>query len=122
MLFKLLGDDVEGHQLPNGEDVLRRTCDLVRPGGWLLVEDPDDDHMRDGENSIGPGMRAFVDAWLHLLRSRGAEPNIGARLERLLKESGKFSEVHSKKIIIPISGHSLGLSSFNCTTHLSTLS
>jgi hypothetical protein len=82
----------------------------VKPGGWLVVEDPDDGNMRDGGNPLSPGTGAFVNAWLRLLQSRGADPNIGTRLEHILQQFGQFSEVHAKKITIPISGHSTGAS------------
>ncbi|KAI0942642.1 hypothetical protein AcW1_003216 [Taiwanofungus camphoratus] len=92
--------------LPNGEDVLRRAIDLVKPGGWLLVEDPDDDNMVDGGKPLGPGMSAFVGAWLKIVRSRGAEPSLGRELERILQSSSAFSEVNVMKVTIPISGKS----------------
>lgn len=98
-------------QLPNGEDVLRRAIDLVKPGGWLLVEDPDDDNMVDGGKPLGPGMSAFVGAWLKIVRSRGAEPSLGRELERILQSSSAFSEVNVMKVTIPISGKSQGLPS-----------
>lgn len=84
----------------------------------MLVEDPDDENMRDGGNHLGPNMRVFLDAWLNLLRSRGAEPTIGRSLERLLVNSGRFSEVHSMKVTIPISGHGTGASTLYTLPHL----
>lgn len=95
-------------QVPDGKDALLRAADLVKPGGWLLVEDPDDDNMVDGGKPLGPGMTAFVQAWMRILRGRGAEPNFGRHLERILNDSGAFSEVYAQKVTIPISGKTDG--------------
>ncbi|KAH9846778.1 S-adenosyl-L-methionine-dependent methyltransferase [Lenzites betulinus] len=87
-------------------NVLRRAIRLVKPGGWLLVEDPDDDNMQDGGKLPGPGVNAFLHAWLRIVRVRGAEPCIGRNLERILLSSGVFEEVNVRKVVIPISGNS----------------
>lgn len=98
-------------QVPGGEEVLRRTIQLVKPGGWLLVEDPDDENMQDGGKPLGPGVDAFLRAWLRIVRARGAEPCIGRDLERILLSSGAFEEVNVRKVVIPISGNSAGMAS-----------
>ncbi|KAK7060430.1 hypothetical protein VNI00_001195 [Paramarasmius palmivorus] len=92
--------------LPNGEDILKRTLELVKPGGWFIIEEPNDDACRDGNEPLPPGFRAFVETWLSIIRSRGAEPCIGQDLGRILDESRLFSEVNIRKLVIPYSGQS----------------
>ncbi|KAI0666412.1 S-adenosyl-L-methionine-dependent methyltransferase [Trametes maxima] len=92
--------------VPNGEDVLRRAVRLVKPGGWLFVEDPDDDRMLDGGAPLPPGMAAFVGSWLRIVRGRGAEPSIGREHGRILNSFSAFEDVHVRKVAIPISGKS----------------
>ena len=53
----------------------------MKPGGWIIIEDPDDSRMSDGGGPLGPGMSTFVNAWMDILRSRGAEPCFGRYLE-----------------------------------------
>lgn len=95
-------------QLPNGVDILKRICNLVKPGGWLLVEDPDDDNMVDGGKPLGPGMSEFVAKWLGLMRARGAHPCIGRDLREIIQSTQMFSEVNVKKVVIPMSQKSQG--------------
>ena len=106
-------------QVPEPEDVLRRAVQLVKPGGWIIVEDPDDGNMVDEGKPLGPGMSAFVGCWLDLLRSRGAEPCFGRYLESVLGSIGSLDEVHVRKVTIPISGKSQGMLNISPTFHFS---
>ncbi|KAL0957789.1 hypothetical protein HGRIS_001566 [Hohenbuehelia grisea] len=54
--------------LPSGPGILRHVCKLVKPGGWLIVEEPDDDNMANA----GPANKEFVFIWLNLMRERGS--------------------------------------------------
>lgn len=91
-------------QVINGEDVIKRAIQLLKPGGWLIIEEPDDDKTLDRGKPLGPGMAAFMNAWLGVLRSRGAEPCIGRRLESILESTKAFSEVNVLKVTIPYGG------------------
>ena len=95
--------------MPGAREVLRRAVGLLKPGGWIIVEDPDDSNMVDGGKPLGPGMGAFVGAWLDIVRSRGAEPCFGRFLEDELKAIDSLVEVNVKKVTIPISGKSEGM-------------
>ncbi|GJE90541.1 S-adenosyl-L-methionine-dependent methyltransferase [Phanerochaete sordida] len=92
--------------IPDGEAVLRRMISLVKPGGWLLVEDPDDDHMLDDGGPLSPALAEFEQAWIGIMRARGANPCIGRDLEGIVRSSGAFRAVNVKRVVVPISGHS----------------
>lgn len=96
-------------KLPNGEDALRRIMRLVRPGGWLLVEDADTDDITDGVKALGPGITVFLELWSSLMRSRGADPSIGRRLDAIIQSAGGFGEVNVIKVAIPLSQQSPGV-------------
>lgn len=87
---------------------MRHTFNLVKPGGWLIIEEPDDEGMKDGGNSLPSGFHTFVSSWLSIIRSRGADPCIGRELGGILGSSGYFSEVNIRKAVIPYSGQSKG--------------
>ncbi|MGH9062602.1 MAG: methyltransferase domain-containing protein [Acidimicrobiales bacterium] len=78
--------------VPRRDDALRRMVAVLRPGGWLLLEDADpalqplicpDEHGPEQElaNRLRHGFRA-------LLAQRGAELAYGRTLPRLLREAG----------------------------------
>jgi len=89
--------------LPKGENALRHSFDLVKPGGWLIVEEPDDEGMENGGEVLPPGFHTFVSSWLAIIRARGAEPCIGRELGGIIGRSGYFSEVNIRKAVIPYS-------------------
>lgn len=74
----------------------------------MLVDDAHDNIIYDDRIPIGPGVQEFEDLWINLLRSQGADPSLGGRLEGILNGSGCFGEVHAKKIKIPYAGQGAG--------------
>ena len=97
-------------QIPNAYQIISQAIELVKPGGWLLMEEPDDEQMLDGGGPLGPGMDAFLQAWFRIFRGRKLEPCIGRDLERTLTESGAFEELHVTRITTPLSEKSKGAS------------
>jgi len=86
---------------PNFEDVLKRSVDLVRPGGWLLMDDIENtiyDHK-----SLGPGQKTFWEAFHKYMNSKGVYELAPCFYEDILKASGSFSEVNIKKFVVPMS-------------------
>ncbi|KAI0666379.1 hypothetical protein C8Q78DRAFT_1108405 [Trametes maxima] len=95
--------------VPGAEDVLRRAIDLIKPGGWLLVDEPDDYAQADGSpGGLGPGTSAVLNGWKKVLESSGADPQFGSKLKGIVESTGAFNEVHVNKVIVPISGKSEG--------------
>jgi hypothetical protein len=64
--------------------------------------------MLDGGKPLPPAMSQGKAAWHRMARSYGAEPCIGRDLEKIMKDSGHFSEINVKKVLIPISQKSTG--------------
>jgi hypothetical protein len=95
-----------GSQLPKYEDVLNRTIQLVRPGGWLLLEDVD--LMIYDYGGLGPGHKAYWKAFQSFTGNEGLNALVGSAHEGLLKASDSFSEVNGKKVSIPFSKPSNG--------------
>jgi hypothetical protein len=105
--IQLLAADL-GSQLPKFQDVLSRTIKLVKPGGWLLLEDADRIMYDDG--GLGPGQKGL---WKAFQRRTGNEDImtgalVGSAYEGLLKASDSFSEINVKKVCLPISRPSNG--------------
>jgi hypothetical protein len=74
---------------------------LVKPGGWLLVEDADNKIYSDKSGDAAHA--GVVETLNDYLRSKGNDPQIGAKIESVLTETGLFSEVNATKVCCPLS-------------------
>jgi len=83
-------------------DVLKRMIELVKPGGYLLIEDVELDLYGD----VGPGITKFYNTYHSYTAPRGVDSHAGSKLEALLNESRAFSHVHCQKISLPWDGKS----------------
>lgn len=72
---------------------------MVKPGGWLLV---DDFNIRSMIESSGPAVSRVIALWHGILEARGADPDIGRKMESIIRSTGSFSEIDTHKIFIPI--------------------
>jgi hypothetical protein len=86
--------------------VLDRFIELVRPGGWLLIDDIE--HNMSGD--FGPGIKKFYEVYHGYTKPRKVDPLAGPLIEPILKGSGKFSEVHMRKASAPFWGNTGGMS------------
>lgn len=84
---------------------------LLKPGGWLILEDPDDENMLDHGRALSAtsAVRIFVHSWLQIMRSRGANPCIGKHMEQIIQSTNAFSEVNVRKVRVPYSSDTAGL-------------
>ena len=71
--------------------VLRRMVGAARPGGVIVVEDID--HAGVFSYPHSPALEQFVGLYNRVVRSRGADPEIGPRLPGLFREVG-LAELH----------------------------
>lgn len=76
-----------------------RAARLVKPGGWLLIEEND---IAILEATGGPQISRVASIYGEHLRAYGADPGIAAKLEGLLYSLRMFSEVHVKHLAIPM--------------------
>jgi 2-polyprenyl-3-methyl-5-hydroxy-6-metoxy-1,4-benzoquinol methylase len=84
--------------IPERETVLGNLVAAVKPGGWILIEDPD--VVTDAPDPTAPKSarqlyRTVTEAIYAFLRESGLDPNFGARVFGLLRSLG-FSLLHSE--------------------------
>lgn len=90
-------------KLPNVETVLKRVADILKPGGIIILEDPDDEGI--DENNVMQGLAGkspLVSEFFKIMRQRGGNPCIGRDHARMLTALGCFSEVHTRKLNLPL--------------------
>ncbi|TFK38915.1 S-adenosyl-L-methionine-dependent methyltransferase [Crucibulum laeve] len=89
--------------LPQVEEVLQRVFDLLRPGGYIILEDPDNEDLNDEGIPRGPVGKEHLSTILNtLMQSLGAQPCIGRDHKKILESSGYFDDITVKKVCIPI--------------------
>ncbi|KAI0252112.1 S-adenosyl-L-methionine-dependent methyltransferase [Lactifluus subvellereus] len=85
--------------LQNPQAALERIASLVRPGGWLLIEEMSmDDEVKGDAHAV----RSAIDLLCKYWESNGQVLAIGSKLEPWLQETGAFSQVNVHKVIAPI--------------------
>ncbi|KAI0311156.1 S-adenosyl-L-methionine-dependent methyltransferase [Amylostereum chailletii] len=87
--------------LCNVRETLPKIFQLVKPGGWLIIEDPNPDGIR-AKGPLPPAFAEMRTAWLGILRSRGLEPDISEDLPMIAQRSGYFDVVNSRKLQVPL--------------------
>ncbi|KAG6867964.1 hypothetical protein C0993_008969 [Termitomyces sp. T159_Od127] len=76
------------------DSILKRTINLLKPNGWLLIEDSG--RHTGHENSPGPAQSIVESMFIQMLHAKGLDPLLSEGLSKLLKETGAFSEVNVK--------------------------
>ena len=85
-------------QLPNPQANLERIASLVRPGGWLLIEDGTmGSEVKGDVNAIRSATGLLYKYW----ESNGQVLDTGSKLESWVQETGAFSQVNVHKVIAP---------------------
>ncbi|KAJ7750771.1 S-adenosyl-L-methionine-dependent methyltransferase [Mycena olivaceomarginata] len=102
--------------VPNAQDVLERAARLVKPGGWLVVEDLNLQRIID---TGGPVVSRAMAMWAGIVEARGADAHFGRKMESIIRNTELFSEIHAQKILIPLCNHNSAMArlaaSFNLT-------
>ncbi|KAJ7732382.1 S-adenosyl-L-methionine-dependent methyltransferase [Mycena olivaceomarginata] len=87
--------------VPNGEHVVRRSAQLVKPGGLLIMEDIDVNSLaRTG----GPAAALLAAKVIQIWGLRSADLEIASKFARIMTSLGYFPRVHTHKITLPLSG------------------
>ncbi|KAJ7683777.1 hypothetical protein B0H17DRAFT_941506 [Mycena rosella] len=87
----------------NGEDALKRAALLVKPGGLLLVEDLD---LGSLVETGGPAVRRLASNIIQSWSARGADAELGRKIEAAISSLGYFPHVQACRIDIPLAGNS----------------
>ncbi|EIM86234.1 S-adenosyl-L-methionine-dependent methyltransferase [Stereum hirsutum FP-91666 SS1] len=83
--------------VPNVHDILPRIIALLKPGGWLVIEDI---CLLNCRNS-GPCHEELFRITDRYMRSRACDPCIGENLEAILKESRSLVDLSSLRVDLP---------------------
>ncbi|KAF8515542.1 S-adenosyl-L-methionine-dependent methyltransferase [Gautieria morchelliformis] len=86
------------HHLPTYEEVLNRAMQLLKPGGWLLLD--------DGETGCRdePGHEVARKIIQEFMERKKINPRVTASaVQGIIESSGLFSEVNVRNVIFPIS-------------------
>ncbi|KAK7007773.1 S-adenosyl-L-methionine-dependent methyltransferase [Favolaschia claudopus] len=86
----------------NAPDILLRASRLVKPGGFLIIEEPD---LVSFAETGGPATRAFMNKIKELLAGIGADVQIGSKVEGLIQALGEFEDVNVKMAALPLGGN-----------------
>ncbi|KAJ6607910.1 S-adenosyl-L-methionine-dependent methyltransferase, partial [Mycena sp. CBHHK59/15] len=81
--------------VPNAKDVMERAAKLLKPGGWLLVDDYDIGSLT---KTGGPAVCQFATEIMESMRAHQSDPEIAHKFEDILKSLGMFSRVDVKKV------------------------
>ncbi|KAJ7874075.1 S-adenosyl-L-methionine-dependent methyltransferase [Mycena leptocephala] len=85
--------------VPHAKDVLERAAKLVKPGGWLVV---DELNVASLVESGGPVVSRVAALWCDIVRAYGADGDIGGKMEEIIQNTDLFSEIHTHKVSMPI--------------------
>ncbi|KAH9002772.1 S-adenosyl-L-methionine-dependent methyltransferase [Lactarius hatsudake] len=88
--------------LPEPRRVLERIAELVKPGGWLLIEEVSVSGEIQGDaRAVQTGFELVCKLW----ESNGQVPAVGSKLQSWLRQTGTFSEVNVHEALAPVGSH-----------------
>ncbi|KAH9969811.1 hypothetical protein BC827DRAFT_35690 [Russula dissimulans] len=86
-------------QLPDPQRALERIARLVKPGGWLLLEEVSITGEVEGD---APAVRATYGLLVKYWETSGGDARFSEKLESTLRESSAFSEVNVHEVVAPV--------------------
>ncbi|KAF7360649.1 S-adenosyl-L-methionine-dependent methyltransferase [Mycena venus] len=89
--------------VPNARDAMERAARLVKPGGWVVFEDV---NLRRLIETSGTAVSRVMNLWAGIAEARGADAHIGKKMESIVRDTGLFSEIHARKIVMPLCNRS----------------
>ncbi|KAJ7785173.1 S-adenosyl-L-methionine-dependent methyltransferase [Mycena maculata] len=87
----------------HGREALLRAARFVKPGGLLLMEDID---LRSLAESGGPAVFRYISKMIEAWGTRGADTELGRKMEGILRTLEFFPDVHAERIAMPFAGTS----------------
>ncbi|KAF7369325.1 S-adenosyl-L-methionine-dependent methyltransferase [Mycena venus] len=87
--------------VPNAIEAIQRAADLVKPGGLLLLLDVD---MSTMLTTGGSRVYNYISALIPLYQKRGADFEIGRKLQDMMTSLGRFQSVQCHKVSLPFNG------------------
>ncbi|KAI0313783.1 S-adenosyl-L-methionine-dependent methyltransferase [Amylostereum chailletii] len=90
------------HVSPEPARCAPRIIALLKPGGWLLVDDADCRSAYEGNAST---VGRCMDVYINFMTSRDQDPHIGAKLATMLQQSNQFDQVHTRTALVPLNPH-----------------
>ncbi|KAJ6588692.1 S-adenosyl-L-methionine-dependent methyltransferase, partial [Mycena capillaripes] len=85
--------------LPNAKDVIERAAKLVKPGGWLILEDINICTLIESGGLVTSQVAVL---WAGIVKAKGADAYFGREMEAIIQSTGSFSEIHTRKVMIPL--------------------
>lgn len=86
--------------MKNHASFLRRTLELLKPGGWLLVEEFDNNLPGD---ELPERLKSFFNEFNEYFHARGCDVQLGSQLEGLIRGTGLCDEINVTVILMPCS-------------------
>ncbi|KAJ7368492.1 S-adenosyl-L-methionine-dependent methyltransferase [Mycena albidolilacea] len=87
--------------VPNAIEAIQRAANLVKPGGLLLLLDVD---MSTMLTTGGSRVHNYISALIPLYQKRGADFEIGRKLQDMMTSLGRFQSVQCHKVSLPFNG------------------
>ncbi|KAJ7832325.1 hypothetical protein B0H14DRAFT_3871967 [Mycena olivaceomarginata] len=87
--------------VPNAIEAIQRAANLVKPGGLLLLLDVDISTML---TTGGSRVHNYISALIPLSQKRGADFEIGRKLQDMMTSLGRFQSVQCHKVSLPFNG------------------
>ncbi|KAI9443386.1 S-adenosyl-L-methionine-dependent methyltransferase [Lactarius indigo] len=82
--------------LPEPQHILERIAKLVKPGGWLLIEEVSIlGEVKGDARAVRTGFELVCKFW----ESNGQVPAVGSKLQSWLRQTGTFSEVNVHEVV-----------------------
>lgn len=88
---------IESIQMPNATCFLERVMTLLKPNGWLLIEDA---CIMNSPRAYGPAQKKYTDITSAFMYTKGLDPQAGATVADFICASYAFDEVNVRQLLL----------------------
>ncbi|KAJ7706626.1 S-adenosyl-L-methionine-dependent methyltransferase [Mycena metata] len=99
--FDLVHSRLVMAHLINGKGAILRASHLVKPGGFMVLEDLDLNSM---VQTGGPATLSFVSKIIEVWASRKSDAEMGRKFSAFLNATGCFSDIQAREVAAPFCG------------------